>query len=199
MTRQVLTEVNGYEIGVLQPEDYRAVHALRHQPQIAFQCNMELMSRYTSEAVREWTELRSGDNENFMSLAAMHEGLVVSVGSLQWKGPETVLGLFIDERHTGKGLGSAFFNLWFAEAVARGIPQLNLWVYDDNPARKLYERLGFGFTGENAIQSQRNLTYRTATPEELVDQEWVEALDGVTEMIVPVTLHHMLKVMPQEP
>lgn len=49
--------------------------------------------------------------------------------------------------YQGRGLGTALVERVIAEARARGLP-VRLQVLKINPARRLYERLGFVVTGE---------------------------------------------------
>lgn len=54
-----------------------------------------------------------------------------------------VRDLQIAEPCRGRGLGTAVLRRVQATARKRGFAQLRLRVYDENPARRLYERLGF--------------------------------------------------------
>jgi GNAT superfamily N-acetyltransferase len=54
-------------------------------------------------------------------------------------------GIYIDARFRGRGLGTAVLRDLVAEARARQLP-LALRVLRPNPARRLYERLGFRAT-----------------------------------------------------
>lgn len=45
--------------------------------------------------------------------------------------------------HRGRGLGAWAVRQAFRRAAERGKPELRLRVFPDNPARRLYERLGF--------------------------------------------------------
>jgi len=54
-------------------------------------------------------------------------------------------GLYIDARFRGRGLGTAVLRELLAIARARQLP-LSLRVLKPNPARRLYQRLGFRVT-----------------------------------------------------
>lgn len=52
--------------------------------------------------------------------------------------------------HHGRGLGTRLIARLMVRAEARGLP-LRLRVLKVNPARRLYDRLGFAVTGEDAV------------------------------------------------
>jgi ribosomal protein S18 acetylase RimI-like enzyme len=56
-------------------------------------------------------------------------------------------------RHQGKGVGAALIRSVIARADADNVP-VTLQVFKINPARHLYERLGFVVTGETATHYQ---------------------------------------------
>jgi ribosomal protein S18 acetylase RimI-like enzyme len=56
-------------------------------------------------------------------------------------------------RHQGKGVGTALIRSVIARADADNVP-VTLQVFKINPARHLYERLGFVVTGETATHYQ---------------------------------------------
>jgi ribosomal protein S18 acetylase RimI-like enzyme len=65
--------------------------------------------------------------------------------------------------YRGRGLGGAIVGAVVAEAEARGVP-VTLQVFRTNPARRLYERLGF------AIEAETETHYRMRTrPPALAD------------------------------
>jgi diamine N-acetyltransferase len=62
-----------------------------------------------------------------------------------------IVSFFIDHRFQGRGLGRAarqHFISWTQQHYPRAV-EIELWVKPENaPARKLYESLGFEYTGE---------------------------------------------------
>ena len=59
-------------------------------------------------------------------------------GTFAW-----VLDVFVHPRHQGRGLGGVLLRRALAGAAAAGYPRLGLVVSDGNPARHVYEALGF--------------------------------------------------------
>ena len=58
--------------------------------------------------------------------------------------PETPeLSIAVAEGHRGCGLGGCLLTAMLVELRLRGVARVSLSVEDDNPARALYERLGF--------------------------------------------------------
>lgn len=58
-----------------------------------------------------------------------------------------VLDVFVDPRHQGRGLGGVLMKRSVAGAASAGFPAMGLVVSDGNPARAVYERLGFRHLG----------------------------------------------------
>jgi len=57
---------------------------------------------------------------------------------------QCLFAIIVDEKYRGKGVGTALLNELMAQAKAVfNIKILHLEVYDGNPAKRLYERLGF--------------------------------------------------------
>lgn len=61
--------------------------------------------------------------------------------------PELSLTTF--ERYRGGGVGTALLTALIGEARRRSLPGVSLSVEDANPARRLYERVGFEVAGRN--------------------------------------------------
>jgi ribosomal protein S18 acetylase RimI-like enzyme len=55
--------------------------------------------------------------------------------------PEVSIGVLPEAR--GRGVGERLLRALITEAITRKLPALSLSVEPDNPARRLYERLGF--------------------------------------------------------
>lgn len=53
------------------------------------------------------------------------------------------LCIWVSDEHRGRGLGTRLLTGLIVEARSRGLPGLSLSVEEGNPARGLYERLGF--------------------------------------------------------
>lgn len=64
-----------------------------------------------------------------------------SYGYLDAACPE--LGIGVDPRYRGRGIGQRLLNALIDLAASRGVARLSLSVEGDNPALRLYERAGF--------------------------------------------------------
>lgn len=62
-----------------------------------------------------------------------------------------IVQIQISPAHQGAGIGGALIRSLMDEARAAGVP-LALTVLKQNPARRLYERLGFTTVGEDEIE-----------------------------------------------
>jgi ribosomal protein S18 acetylase RimI-like enzyme len=85
----------------------------------------------------------------------------VGVVAVEWRDDAAFIGnVEILPDYQGRGLGAAILRDVIAAAAARGLP-VTLGVLKMNPARRLYERLGFTITGETETHCQM----RAALPE----------------------------------
>ncbi len=76
------------------------------------------------------------------------DGVDIGVVAVEWREDAAFLaGIEILPEYQGRGLGAAVIRDVIADAAARGLP-VTLRVLKVNPARRLYERLGFTVTGE---------------------------------------------------
>ncbi len=57
------------------------------------------------------------------------------------------VSMAVSDEHRGRGVGSALLTALIARAEERGLPALSLSVEFENPALRLYERLGFTTVG----------------------------------------------------
>lgn len=85
-----------------------------------------------------------------------------------------VVDIAVHTRFRGAGLGAALLRRVQAEAAASGIP-VRLHVARDNPAQRLYARLGFTVEGSDAVRL--GLIWRAGS--EPVDDGHVAAARGV--------------------
>ena len=65
--------------------------------------------------------------------------------------------LFVSADARGRGLGRALVEAAFERARARGCARIELDTGEGNPARRLYEELGFVRKGGSAIYMQKRL------------------------------------------
>jgi ribosomal protein S18 acetylase RimI-like enzyme len=76
------------------------------------------------------------------------DGEDVGVIAVEWSATDAFLAnIEILPEYQGQGLGAALVNGIITQAEARNLP-VRLHVLKMNPARRLYERLGFVVTGE---------------------------------------------------
>jgi RimJ/RimL family protein N-acetyltransferase len=69
--------------------------------------------------------------------------IVAGVVVNDWDGKPWIANVFRDPAHGRKGLGTGLLLSVMDRAASGGLPSLSLAVSDANPARRLYERLGF--------------------------------------------------------
>ncbi|MBB6473178.1 GNAT family N-acetyltransferase [Sphaerisporangium rubeum] len=110
----------------------------------------------TEALERELAPLLAGESYGALlpcgGLLLRHDRVVagVLVGMLDGEPPQGgpwVLDVFRDPDPRYAGLGSVMLRRALALATMHGLPALGLAVTDGNPARRVYERLGFRHTG----------------------------------------------------
>jgi GNAT superfamily N-acetyltransferase len=112
-------------------------------------------STYAREAAFTEAQWRARIREDSVTYLARDsggpaDGTVAGMagGILVYETPELV-GMWVRPDRRGRGVGDALVEAVAAWAGERGYPALSLWVTKTNePARRLYERLGFVATGE---------------------------------------------------
>jgi ribosomal protein S18 acetylase RimI-like enzyme len=136
------------EIAALAPERVenleRFLHALREAGDDAH--------FHPHPADREYLDALARDSGQDLHYVVMHDdGAVVAYGMLRGWSDYAVpsLGIAVDPRSRGAGVGRMLMEHLHDEARRHGAAQVRLKVYPDNlPARRLYERLGYEFEGE---------------------------------------------------
>jgi ribosomal protein S18 acetylase RimI-like enzyme len=102
---------------------------------------------------------------NSTYLIAWDEEVPVGHGHLAWPElpgqPPELQDVFVLERLRRRGIASAVTRAAEREAAGRGFERLSLTVGVDNePAQKLYERLGYRDTGREPERIQGTITIR---------------------------------------
>ena len=109
---------------------------------------------HTIEMRREW--FRAKQAASLPVLVAEESGAVrgfASYGPFRaWPAYKysVELSVYVDEAARGRGIGTALVTELFAEADASG-RSVSIHVETNNPARRLYERLGFQDVGEHGV------------------------------------------------
>ncbi len=112
------------------------------------------MKTYVAETYGDWDE--EYQTRRFDDLFARSDGEVIvvagcDVGYLRLERRSDLIRLLVIEiapEHQGSGIGTAVVSDLLGEAAESNVP-VTLQVLRANPARHLYERLGFSVTGES--------------------------------------------------
>jgi ribosomal protein S18 acetylase RimI-like enzyme len=127
------------------PADVPAL--LRHKRELAILEDAEFVLRATPQ---DWLRDGFGPRARFTAFVAEHAGAVVGMVTASeryytgWAG----CTLYIQDIHVepawrGRGVGAALLGCVATLALERGSPLVELTVREDNPACRLYRRLGF--------------------------------------------------------
>lgn len=75
---------------------------------------------------------------------------------------QSLFAIIVDEQYRGRGIGTKIFNHLKQEAIEKfSLEILHLEVYEGNPAKTLYDRLGFSEYGrQEEFLKERDGTYR---------------------------------------
>ncbi|HXW23142.1 MAG TPA: GNAT family N-acetyltransferase [Xanthobacteraceae bacterium] len=127
------------------PADVPAL--LRLKRQLAIQEKAEFALRATE---RDWLRDGFGPRAQFTAFVAEDAGAVVGMATASeryytsWAGATLYIqDIYVDPAHRGRGIGAALLGCVAALALARGSPLVELTVRNDNPACRLYRRVGF--------------------------------------------------------
>jgi ribosomal protein S18 acetylase RimI-like enzyme len=126
--------------------------ALRDAP-YAFESRLEDAERRTDAEWAEWAERAASGEQTTIVLVLDEDGRPVGMAGAFLEADDVdeavVFGVWVDPRHRGSGLAARLMAAVEAWAARRGLARLTLWVTESNePARRLYERLGYRDLGE---------------------------------------------------
>ncbi|MEI2302491.1 GNAT family N-acetyltransferase [Ensifer sp. MJa1] len=144
-------------IRAARSNDFEAVAALMNQPGVRSGTLRQPFS--TPEQTRKWMEARS---EEDVVIVAERAGQILGMAGLhRSKGRRhhsAGLGISVDDRHRGKGIGKSLLTALIDAADNwLGISRLELTVFTDNEAAiALYRKSGFEMEGTHRAYALRN-------------------------------------------
>jgi ribosomal protein S18 acetylase RimI-like enzyme len=134
-----------YRVRPATPADVPAL--LRLKQQLAILENAESVLRATAQ---DWLRDGFGPRARFTAFVAEHAGPAVGMVTASeryytsWAGCTLYIqDIYVEPAWRGRGIGAALLGRVAALAIERGSPLVELTVRADNPARRLYGRLGF--------------------------------------------------------
>lgn len=134
-----------YRVRPATPADVPAL--LRFKRQLAILENAEFVLRATPQ---DWLRDGFGPGARFTAFVAEHAGVIVGMATASeryytsWAGCTLYIqDIYVEPDWRGRGIGGALLGCVAALAIKRGTPIVELTVREDNPARRLYGRLGF--------------------------------------------------------
>jgi ribosomal protein S18 acetylase RimI-like enzyme len=134
-----------YHVRPAVPADVPAL--LRLKRQLAIQEKAEVALRATEG---DWLRDGFGPRAQFTAFVAEQASAVIGMVTASeryytsWAGCTLYIqDIYVDPPYRGRGMGAALLGCVAALALARGSPVVELAVRADNPARRLYRRVGF--------------------------------------------------------
>ena len=135
----------GCTIRMATPDDVPALYLLKWQMALAEGSAHALRASET-----DWRRDMFGPQPRFVAVVAEADDTLIGMAILVERYSPTWVGLllaidavFVTPAHRSRGVGKALLARAAAEAVRRGAPFVELMVRTQNPARRLYERVGF--------------------------------------------------------
>ncbi len=132
-------------IRLARPADIPALFDLKRQ-----MASAEDVVDTLRASAADWQRDMFGAHPRFVGLMAEVGGGPIGMATLveryypAWAGPLFALDdVFVTPEHRGRGVGKALLAHAAAEVLRRGAPFIELTVRTENPARRLYEGLGF--------------------------------------------------------
>lgn len=136
------------------PAHYRLRPASAADSEELFRIHRESMTPYLRAAFEQWSDV--ADREQHDEWMRQGRAQVITVGdriagcldAVRKDGVMWLLRIELDPSLQGLGIGSAVVCDLQQQAAAEGL-RMTLDVFAGNPARRLYERLGFRETGQD--------------------------------------------------
>ncbi len=134
-----------YSVRPAKPADVPAL--LRLKRQLAILESAEFVLRATAQ---DWLRDGFGPQARFTAFVAEHAGAIVGMVTASeryytsWAGCTLyVQDIYVEPDWRGRGIGAALLGCVGALALERRAPLVELAVREENPARRLYDRVGF--------------------------------------------------------
>jgi ribosomal protein S18 acetylase RimI-like enzyme len=134
-----------YHVRPAMPTDVPAL--LRLKRQVAILENAEFVLRASEQ---DWLRDGFGPQARFTAFVAEHAGAIVGMVTASeryytsWAGCTLYIqDIYVEPDRRGRGIGAALLGCVAALALERRTPIVELTVREDNPARRLYDQVGF--------------------------------------------------------
>jgi len=134
-----------YTVRLARPEDVPALVLLKWQLALAERATHAVRAR---EA--DWQRDMFGPQPHFFAIVAESDATVIGMATIAeryspgWVGALLCINdVFVLPAFRRRGVGEALLARAAAEAIGRGAPFLEINVREDNPARRLYRKIGF--------------------------------------------------------
>jgi ribosomal protein S18 acetylase RimI-like enzyme len=134
-----------FKVRLACPDDVPALVQLKWQLALA-----ENATHVVRASEADWHRDMFGPQPRFLAVVAEADATVIGMATITqrfspgWVGALfCVNDLFVQPAFRRKGIGEALLALAAAEALGRGAPFLEIMVREDNPARRLYRKIGF--------------------------------------------------------
>lgn len=151
--------VTGYVLRAASPDDSAALYVLHRAA----------MGRYLEELYGPWDEsVQTAFHAAWFDAARVsvieRDGSLIGVLDCTWHADRLEVNrIAIDPRYQGQGIGTEVLTELLTRADQRHLPT-RLQVFDINPARRLYERLGFVEVGCTDHKVQMSRSPRPSAP-----------------------------------
>lgn len=134
-----------FKVRLACPDDVPALVLLKWQHALA-----ENATHAVHAGEADWRRDMFGPQPRFFAVVAEADATVIGMATVAerfspgWVGALLCVNdVFVQPAFRRKGIGGALLARAAAEALGRGAPFLELMVRADNPARRLYHKIGF--------------------------------------------------------
>jgi GNAT superfamily N-acetyltransferase len=134
-----------FAVRLARPDDVPALVLLKWQLALA-----ENAAHAVRAGEADWRRDMFGPQPRFFAVVAEVDATLIGMATVAqrfspgWVGAlMCVNDVFVQPAFRRQGIGEAVLALAAAEALGRGAPFLEIMVHADNPARRLYRKIGF--------------------------------------------------------